>query len=126
MQGDHFGEVALINNVRRTLAVRSARDQTQLLSLNRSTFTRILGSIKQFLKEDYAGDDRQQTNSVDGSFMSDNSANRLDASLGQQKLLFGIQEQEVEYEDPLSSDRYGRKQDPHIAAGLVQPQRKHR
>jgi cAMP-dependent protein kinase regulator len=57
-QGDHFGEIALINGVRRTLAVRSGLDSTtQLLSLTRQTFTRILGSIKQYLKEDY-GDDR--------------------------------------------------------------------
>lgn len=34
--------------------MRSAAScQTQLLSLNRSTFDRILGSIKKFLKEDY-------------------------------------------------------------------------
>lgn len=54
-KGDHFGEIALINNVRRTLSVRSSANcQTQLLSLTRSTFNRILGSIKKFLKEDYA------------------------------------------------------------------------
>ena len=52
-KGEHFGEIALINNVRRTLAVRSSVDQTKLLSLNRSTFNRILGSIKQFLRENY-------------------------------------------------------------------------
>ena len=52
-QGDHFGEIALINNVRRTLAVRASKENTRLLSLNRSTFNRILGNIKQFLKEDY-------------------------------------------------------------------------
>ncbi len=43
----------MINNVRRTLAVKASKDNTRLLSLNRSTFNRILGNIKQFLKEDY-------------------------------------------------------------------------
>ena len=52
-QGEHFGEIALINNVRRTLAVRAGSQITRLLSLNRGTFNRILGSIKTFLKEDY-------------------------------------------------------------------------
>ena len=41
--------------MQRTLSVRSAANsQTQLLSLTRQTFNRILGSIKKFLKEDYA------------------------------------------------------------------------
>ena len=53
-QGEHFGEIALIKNVRRTLAARSAHLPVKLLSLTRSTFNRILGSIKQFLKEDYS------------------------------------------------------------------------
>ena len=52
-QGEHFGEIALINNVRRTLSVRARQSEARLLSLNRDTFNRILGSIKQFLKEDY-------------------------------------------------------------------------
>ena len=44
-EGNHFGEVALINNVKRTLAVK-ATSNCKLLSLTRSAFTRILGSIK--------------------------------------------------------------------------------
>ena len=70
-QGDHFGEIALINNVRRTLAIRSSKN-TQLLSLNRATFNRILGSIKQYLKEDYksARGDPGAISAIDGSFVS--------------------------------------------------------
>lgn len=51
-KGDHFGEIALINNVKRTLSVR-VKGETQLLTLSKNAFTRILGSIKKFLKEDY-------------------------------------------------------------------------
>ena len=50
--GMHFGEIALINNVKRTLSVR-ASNPTKLLGLKRTAFNRILGSIKHFLKEDY-------------------------------------------------------------------------
>ena len=50
----HFGEIALINNVTRTLSVR-ASSKAKLLSLKREAFDRILGSIKQFLKGDYQG-----------------------------------------------------------------------
>ena len=50
--GDHFGEIALINNVKRTLTVRSVSN-SQLLSLKRDSFERILGSIKKYLKDDY-------------------------------------------------------------------------
>lgn len=73
-QGDHFGEIALINNVKRTLSVRSSTPNTQLLSLSKSAFTRILGSIKQYLKEDYkqASKSVGGNSSVDGSFLSDN------------------------------------------------------
>ena len=53
-KSEHFGEIALINNVRRTLSVRAnSKTGAQLLSLERDTFDRILGTIKQFLKEDY-------------------------------------------------------------------------
>lgn len=109
-QGDHFGEIALINNVKRTLAVRASKDATKMLSLNRSTFNRILGSIKQFLKEDYGQNQKASAqpnskakanqkaskgegksaamnegvvdgnNSVDGSFMSEDPNNQLDSN----------------------------------------------
>ena len=50
--GSHFGEVALINHVNRTLSVLAVSD-SQLLSLKKDSFERILGSIKKFLKGDY-------------------------------------------------------------------------
>lgn len=51
--GSHFGEIALINDVKRTLSVRVTSDKVKLLLLARDAFTRILGSIKKYLKEDY-------------------------------------------------------------------------
>ena len=65
--GSSFGEIALINNVKRTMSVRSVGD-SQLLSLQRSTFNRILGSIKKYLKGDYTTGDN-----LDCSFSSHNS-----------------------------------------------------
>ena len=43
--GEHFGELALINNERRSLSVRIKSTKCKLLKLDRETFTRILGSI---------------------------------------------------------------------------------
>lgn len=51
-EGNHFGEVAILKNVTRTLAVRAV-DSLKLLVLSREAFQRILGSIKDFLMEDY-------------------------------------------------------------------------
>lgn len=52
-EGDHFGEVAIIKNVKRTLSVRVCSDQAKLLVMSREAFERILGSIKDLLKVDY-------------------------------------------------------------------------
>ena len=52
--GDHFGELALINKEKRTLTVRCGSDQVKLLTLDRKTFTRILGQIEKFLNRDYS------------------------------------------------------------------------
>ena len=41
--GDHFGELALINNEKRTLTVKCGSNQAKLLALDRKTFNRILG-----------------------------------------------------------------------------------
>ena len=109
-EGDHFGEIALIKNVRRTLATRAGQQPAKLLCLTRSTFNRVLGSIQQFLKEDYTKlserggpkDDGASQN-VDGSFLSDHENSQNNSFLSQSKL-YGIQEQD-EYEDPLYSDR---------------------
>jgi len=132
-QGEHFGEIALINGVRRTLATRASNQGAQLLSLNRNTFNRILGSIKKFLKEDYSqpysergGQQNVGLDDVDGSFLTDHenkSSNLGNNSFLSQSKLFGIQEQD-EYEDPLT-DRL-QEEDPEVAAqvkGVVQPQR---
>jgi len=51
-KGDHFGELALINNDKRSLNIR-AKTECKLLMLNRDAFTRILGSIEKNLKKDY-------------------------------------------------------------------------
>lgn len=53
MDGDHFGELALINNDKRSLSIRVKSEQCRLLKLDRDTFTRILGSIEQHLKKDF-------------------------------------------------------------------------
>jgi cAMP-dependent protein kinase regulator len=50
--GDHFGELALINNASRSLSV-VANEKTVLLMLEREAFIRILGAIEQHLNMDY-------------------------------------------------------------------------
>ena len=50
---DHFGELALINDAKRSLGVRVKSDECTLLKLDRKTFTRILGDIDKQLKKDY-------------------------------------------------------------------------
>ena len=90
----HFGEIALINNVKRTLSVR-ALEPCKLLSLTRASFNRILGSIKQFLKEDYQN---ERTQIMDGSFISDQNGQNSSA-LSQN--LYGINE-EVDKEDDVN------------------------
>ena len=53
--GSHFGELALINNEKRSLSIRvCSAAGAKLLSLDRETFTRILGSIEKHLKKDYS------------------------------------------------------------------------
>ena len=52
--GAHFGEIALIKGVKRTLSVRVTSERAKLLLLTRDAFTRILRSIKGFLKMDWS------------------------------------------------------------------------
>ena len=52
-QSEHFGELALLNNMKRSLSIRVRSDKCVLLRLDRDTFTRILGSIEKNLKKDY-------------------------------------------------------------------------
>lgn len=51
--GDHFGEIALIKDVVRSLSVRIKSETAKLLYLNRDDFQRILGNINKYLKKDY-------------------------------------------------------------------------
>ena len=52
--GDHFGELALINEDKRTLSVRVGSKKLKLLALDRDAFNRILGQIDQYLNRDYS------------------------------------------------------------------------
>jgi CRP-like cAMP-binding protein len=52
-RGDHFGELALIKNCKRTMSIRVSSGQCTVLALERDTFKRILGDIKNYLKGDY-------------------------------------------------------------------------
>ena len=52
--GDHFGELALINEEKRTLTVKAGSERVKLLTLDRNTFNRILGQIDRFLNRDYS------------------------------------------------------------------------
>lgn len=54
-KGDHFGELALINNVKRSLSIRISSDTAKVLALGREAFNRILGNIKKYLNKDYGG-----------------------------------------------------------------------
>jgi CRP-like cAMP-binding protein len=69
--GAHFGEIALIKNVKRTLSVRATSENLRLLVLSKEAFERILGSIKDYLKEDY----RDGQEFLDTSFESEGKKN---------------------------------------------------
>ena len=73
--GAHFGEIALINNVKRTLSVKAASN-AKLMKLSQKTFNRILGSIKQYLKGDYT-----EKVEADGEFLSEESKGAGPANL---------------------------------------------
>jgi len=45
-QGSHFGEVAIIQNVTRTLSIKASAPITKLLVLTREAFQRVVGSIR--------------------------------------------------------------------------------
>lgn len=69
-ESDHFGEIAILKNVKRTLSIRTSSDSMKLLVLTREAFSRILGSIKDYLKEDY-----KRENNLDSSFESSDNEN---------------------------------------------------
>lgn len=52
-KGDHFGELALINNEKRSLSIRVKSATCTVWKLDRDTFSRILGSIDNHLNKDY-------------------------------------------------------------------------
>ena len=52
-EGDHFGEVALINNSCRTLSVVVTSETAKILSIDRETFYTLYDSIEHHLKKDY-------------------------------------------------------------------------
>ncbi len=54
--GDHFGELALLNDVKRSLSIRVKSLECKVLCLNREGFKRILGDINKYLKKDYNGE----------------------------------------------------------------------
>jgi len=91
--GAHFGEIALINGVKRTLSVRVVSERAKLLLLGRDTFDRILGSIKDFLKEDY-----RKVNGLDDSFTSNGSKTPNAANSAAQPL-FKIKEEDEDVPD---------------------------
>mmetsp|Transcript_34193 Transcript_34193/g.55004 ORF Transcript_34193/g.55004 Transcript_34193/m.55004 type:complete len:443 (+) Transcript_34193:96-1424(+) len=50
--GDYFGELALISNTLRAASVHAATPEVKLLSMERRTFTRLLGSMKEILQRE--------------------------------------------------------------------------
>ena len=60
-EGEHFGELALINNEKRSLSIRT-QTPCKLLKLDREAFTRILGSIEQQLAKDYNNEFQNRLN----------------------------------------------------------------
>lgn len=80
-QGSHFGEVAIMKNVKRTLSVRAISEELKLLVLSREAFHRILGSIKDYLMEDY----QRGENNLDTSFDSETSDKQLEITSPQIK-----------------------------------------
>jgi len=72
-EGSHFGEIAILKNVKRTLSVKVSSPQLKALVLSRVAFQRILGSIKDYLMEDYQ---KGEMNMMDISFESEHSADQ--------------------------------------------------
>jgi len=58
-KGEHFGEIALMNNISRSLSIR-AKTKCRLLRLDRESFIRILGSIEDHLAKDYGNEFQQR------------------------------------------------------------------
>ncbi|CDW80229.1 camp-dependent protein kinase regulatory subunit [Stylonychia lemnae] len=54
--GEHFGELALINNQKRSLSVRVISVECKVLRLNTDAFNRILGDINIQLRKNYDGE----------------------------------------------------------------------
>ncbi len=65
----------MIKNVKRTLSVRATSENLRLLVLSKEAFERILGSIRDYLKEDY----RDGQEFLDTSFESESKKNNAKA-----------------------------------------------
>jgi CRP-like cAMP-binding protein len=63
--GQHFGELALLNNMNRSLSIR-AKTSCRLLKLDRDSFTRILGSIEEHLAKDYGNEFQKRLDIMQG------------------------------------------------------------
>ena len=63
--GQHFGELALLNNMPRSLTIR-AKTHCRLLKLDRESFTRILGSIEGHLAKDYGNEFQKRLEGMQG------------------------------------------------------------
>lgn len=70
-QGDHFGEIALIQDVKRTLSIRAKSAQTKLFVLSREAFKRIVGTIRVNLNEDYKKEEVSKSKSVGNETQDD-------------------------------------------------------
>lgn len=54
--GEHFGELALLNDTKRSLSVRVKSGECKVLCLGSDAFKRILGDINRYLRKNYDGE----------------------------------------------------------------------
>ena len=54
--GDHFGEIALLNDSKRSLSIRVKSSECKVLCLGSDAFKRILGDINKYLRKNYDGE----------------------------------------------------------------------
>eukprot|EP00347_Sterkiella_histriomuscorum_P018959 403343503 len=94
-QGDHFGELALLNDTKRSLSIRVKSPECKILCLNADSFKRILGDINKYLRRNYDGEfDNRFANSMDSSWTSNRGGS----------LNIVLEETDQEYQDNLLND----------------------